>query len=167
VTRIGASHCESCRPSPHWHFFDYANAGRDVERCRVPAATNPQTVVALPEGRIVAESHGEFGGGTYLVDSRGRRTVLVPENTHALIHIHSKNVILAIAGLAHLGSNHGAVYAIRRVGPVWSAQKRVILPGEPQSTRALATGEILIDTLGGTVSIGPAFAIRLFQCRSQ
>lgn len=64
-------------------------------------------LVTLPTGWLVAFDLGEWGGALWWFDLQGEGTQLYYENVRQLLHF--EDTIYAATGLAHLGSDRGAL----------------------------------------------------------
>jgi HEAT repeat protein len=117
-------------PSPIETFFDYENLDdeidslqeADVPLLRFPVAVSPSERLVVENGHFIATDNGEWGGETKFIDSREHAHLVVSENTQALYR--TTTGALAVAGLAHMDSNKGAVYKLsKRADDSWAGEK--------------------------------------------
>jgi len=65
-------------------------------------------MIAVRDGRLVGEDHGEWGGSLWWISKDGRRRRwLSDENVHGFVKTSAG--VLVVVGLAHMGTNHGEV----------------------------------------------------------
>ncbi len=124
----------------------------------------PSLALRVDGGWLAGSNRGEWGGELAFIADGGVADVLLDEN---VVDIHRLgDQVVALTGLAHLMSNHGMVYAMRRdASGAWSARPWRALPGAPMESRPVSTGEVLIDVFGGgTVLLRPDGSFRMAPC---
>lgn len=120
----------------------------------------PSANVPFHGKSLLGTNNGEWGGTLSVVDTDGTATVLVPDNVVQLLP--EQDALFAFTGLAHLGSDRGAVYRIADQDGQVTAQKLTLLPGAP----AVVTAErndrgylaFLVVTTDGLVSFNPTYS---------
>jgi hypothetical protein len=96
----------------------------------------------------------------------GAATKILDKNISGL-HLFADGRIVAVTGLAHMGMDEGTLYTIACVpAKGCSASRWKTLPGAPRSSWLLETGELLVNTTGGSVLVAPDGALRLADCHS-
>jgi hypothetical protein len=104
---------------------------------------------------------GEWGGELmFLGDDHSQRNIL-EQNVEDIYALGTR--IVAVTGLAHLSMNLGMVYEIvRRADGVWIARRWRGLPGAPQASALVETGELLINAYeGGSILLSPDGSMRM------
>ena len=154
-------------PSPNRFpllFFSYEEVGFDLRSCGERYDPNRQagSEVAVDDGRLVWWNRGEFGGELEHVDLEGSRTTVLKDN---VVDVHAfDGSYLIVAGLAHMGLSHGALYRLERQGSRWTAGAWRRLPGAPYSSLVTEKGELLVHTYGGSMLVSPNGRMRMADC---
>jgi HEAT repeat protein len=111
---------------------------------------------------LLGGGRGEFGGELVAVSSAGQETV-IDDNIWAISRLGTR--IVALAGLAHLFSNHGMVYElVRDPRGSWLARPWRVLPGMPLGSALQTDGSWLIHTNGGSVVLSPGGGLTMTKC---
>jgi HEAT repeat protein len=164
----------------HAEFFSYSRVGWEVESLEedeanliqfpMAAIAEPSSIVTLKanqkaemgeqcgievnDGYLIGSDRGEWGGEIRFVDFKGHSRVIVRANTEAIYQ--TSQGVMAVTGLAHLGTNNGCVYKINKgADGRWTAIAWRTFPGAPKFSRALKDGRILISCHGGIVLVSP------------
>ncbi len=137
------------RPSPH-----------PVE---VPQHT-PDLALRVAGGWLLGANRGEWDGELIFAADDGRRQGVLGRNVEDIYRLGPQ--VIALVGLAHMGSNEGVVYRLRQAGSgEWTAEPWLQLPGAPYSSWPVDTGEILVNTHGGgTILIAADGSMRMAPC---
>lgn len=130
-------------------------ANRDVAEGKLPILSKPGSELSVPGGKLVATDNGEWGGAIEFVDESGRKQKIFDENASVLYQVGDE--IFALTGLAHMGSNEGAVAKIRKgERGEWIVANWRILPGDPRSAVVLKNGDLLANCFGsGLILVSP------------
>jgi len=139
----------------------------NLRRLKAEPPILPDLAVRVDDGWFVASNRGEFGGELVFVGDDRKQQWLLSGNVED-VHVLGHHII-AIAGLAHLTGNAGAIYDIVRAPDGrWRATQWRILPGAPEASWPVATGELLIQVYGGgTVLVSADGSMRMAPCRAQ
>lgn len=126
----------------------------------------PQVGLRVEGGWLVGSDHGEFGGELMLEPNRGPTTMVLNKNIIG-IHVLSDGRIVAVTGLAHMGINDGSLYSIAcEPAKACSASAWKVLPGAPRSSWLIKSGELLVNTEGGSVLVAPDGTLRMADCHA-
>lgn len=100
---------------------------------------------------IAGLNAGEFGGGVYTIDRRGRIETLIPDN--AIAAFKTSRSLFVATGLSHLGSSSGEIWVInlKRRTPV--LRRRIHLPLEPHGFEAAYRETLIMKGERGDVAI--------------
>ncbi len=150
VTRRGRTHT-GARSSIIFVFDRIARANRITPAPAITASNR----LTVPEGEFIGTDRGEWGGDLTFVAKHGAKQVILSENVHALVRLGAN--IIAITGLAHMGSNRGVLYrTVRDATGVWKAEPWRVLPGAPEWSAIQNGGASLwVACLGGTIQVEP------------
>jgi hypothetical protein len=109
------------------------------------------------DGWLVGFDAGEFGGGLWWSSEDGRAVKhLLEENVHALIA--QNGIPLVLTGLAHMGDDHGAIYAYHAgKKEAWGSLLRVAdLGSSPGAASLSEDGTLFVVTHKNIVRFGTA-----------
>jgi HEAT repeat protein len=138
----------------------------DKGRHTTSRRTIPQVGLRLEGGWLVGANHGEWGGEVIFKPDRGVVKTVLDENVTGL-HLLNDGRIVAVTGLAHLMMDSGALYRIACTAPNGcSATWWKALPGAPRASWFIETGELLINTTGGSVLVAPDGRLSMADCHS-
>jgi hypothetical protein len=108
----------------------------------------PDRRVELADGTLTGSNHGEWGGKIeWLAKGQRERVLVEAANTQALFA--RKDEVFALVGLAHLGTDEGALLRLRRDGKAWRAEKLLDLGSAPQAAYRIDADRVLVATTGG------------------
>ena len=129
-----------------------------------PAQRLPHVALRVDDGWLAGSDRGEWGGELVFINDNERIEMIVEDNVEDIYLLGGE--IVALTGLSHLGSNHGAVHRVRRdASGRWTAKQWRALPGAPQSSWTVETGEILVNMYnGGTILLDASGAFRVAPC---
>ncbi len=133
------------------------------QQFEVPQHT-PDLALRVAGGWLLGANRGEWGGELIFAGDDGRRQGVLGRNVEDIYRLGPQ--IIALVGLAHMGSNGGVVYRLRQAGSgEWTAEPWLQLPGAPYSSWPVETGEILVNTHGGgTILIAADGRMRMAPC---
>lgn len=81
-------------------------------------------------GTLIGNNEGEWGGEVKFQEQDGTSYTVVPDNSHGIFEMPYG--VVALTGLAHLGSNRGAIHLLTRPqGKSVTARELMQLPGAP------------------------------------
>ena len=110
--------------------------------------------IRVEDGCLVGSDRGEWGGEISFIDSSDKQTIIAEANTQSIYK--TKTGIIAVTGLAHLGTDSGFLFRLsRNANRQWTALKWRALPGAPIFSRPLTDGSLLISCNGGIVLVSP------------
>jgi HEAT repeat protein len=140
-----------------------AATGNFVEQ-RIAKVQIPHVALRVENGWLVGSNRGEWGGELAFIPDNGPAQILLNENVEDIYELGGQ--VVALTGLAHLMSNHGTVHALARgASGKWSATPWRALPGAPQSSWPVDTGEVLINVAsGGTLLLRQDGTFRISPC---
>ncbi len=129
----------------------------------VPQHT-PDLALRVAGGWLLGANRGEWGGELIFAADDGRKQGVLGRNVEDIYRLGPQTI--ALVGLAHMGSNEGVVYRLRQSGRgEWTAEPWLQLPGAPNSSWPVDTGEILVNTYGrGTLLISADGSMRMAPC---
>lgn len=147
-------------PPPPGASTDWRPSPQPVE---VPEHT-PDLALRVAGGWLLGANRGEWGGELIFAADDGHRQGVLGRNVEDIYRLGPH--LIALVGLAHLGSNDGAAYRLQQGGDgQWSAKPWLQLPGAPMSSWPVETGEILVNTYGGgTILIAANGQMRMAPC---
>lgn len=114
-----------CQPS---HEEVLAKAEK-TQAAVIQQAEAKQTLHAFG-GTIIGKDEGEWGGEVSFREPDGSAYTVISDNSHGVFEMHYG--VIALTGLAHLGTNRGTVHLLSRPhGSRVSATPLMQLPGSP------------------------------------
>lgn len=131
---------------------------------KTPLKQIPDLALKVTGGWLVGASRGEWGGEIVFIGDDGTQAKVLSANVEDIYQLG--NEIIATTGLAHLGSNSGMMFKLfRDENNEWVAKEWINLPGAPQSSWFVESGELLINVLrGGSILLSEDGAMRLAAC---
>ncbi len=131
---------------------------------KTPLKQIPDLALKVTGGWLVGASRGEWGGEIVFIGDDGTQAKVLSANVEDIYQLG--NEIIATTGLAHLGSNSGMIFKLfRDENNEWVAKEWINLPGAPQSSWFVESGELLINVLrGGSILLSEDGAMRLAPC---
>lgn len=143
---------------------------RDVNSSRVNGKhtrkqrTIPQVGVRVEAGWLVGSDQGEWGGELVLEPETGPAKTVLHTNI-AGVHVLGHAGVVAVTGLAHLGSDGGCLYTVSCTSATTCrATQWKQLPGAPRSSWITEAGDLLVNTTQGSVLVAPDGSIRMAEC---
>jgi hypothetical protein len=129
--------------------------------------TIPSVGLRVDGGWLVGANEGEWGGELVLKSDAGATAMVLQQNI-ASLHVLSDGRIVAVTGLAHLTIDEGSLYAISCTpATACTARWWKALPAAPRSSWLLETGELLINTNGGTLLVDLDGGLSLADCHAE
>jgi len=125
----------------------------------------PDLALRINNGWLAASNRGEWGGELVFHPDSGPAALVLEDNIEDVYEFGERYI--AVAGLAHLTMNSGLIYELSQdaVGK-WKAKEWLRLPGAPDSSWLVDTGELLINTIGGgSVLLSEHGAFRMASCK--
>ena len=124
----------------------------------------PQVALRVAAGWLLGANLGEWGGELVYAADDGRKQRVLDGNIEDIYNLGGQ--VIALGGVAHMIINEGAVHRLRlSAAGEWSAEPWLQLPGAPESSWPVETGEILVNTYGGgTVLIAADGSMRMAPC---
>lgn len=124
----------------------------------------PQVALRVGAGWLLGADRGEWGGELVYAADDGRKQRVLDGNIEDVYNLGGQ--VIALGGLAHMMFNEGTVHRLRQsAAGEWTAEPWLQLPGAPESSWPVETGEILVDTYGGgTVLIAADGGMRMAPC---
>lgn len=128
------------------------------------APRTPQVALRVAAGWLLGANRGEWGGELVYAADDGRKQRVLDGNIEDIYNLGGQ--VIALGGVAHMIINEGAVHRLRlSAAGEWSAEPWLQLPGAPESSWPVETGEILVNTYGGgTVLIAADGSMRMAPC---
>jgi HEAT repeat protein len=134
--------------------------GRHTSHHRTPAEVG----LRIRGGWLVGADQGEWGGELVFRAGDGSTTMVLPTNIQGL-HVLGSGRIVAVTGLAHLTSNDGILYQIDcPPSKPCTATPWKQLPGAPRSSWVLESGELLVNSFGGSVVAASDGRLAMAEC---
>ena len=125
VIALAALALVGCQPSRDDLRADAAQTQAEIIR----RAEAKQTLRAFG-GTVIGKDEGEWGGEIAFREPDGSVYTVIADNSHGIFAMPYG--VVALTGLAHLGTNHGAVYLLSRAaGAQVTATPLMQLPGAP------------------------------------
>jgi hypothetical protein len=126
-----------------------------IERVGTASSTGP---LATDDGQFEWWDSGEFGGGAVFRSAAGRVDTVIDDNVVALYAIGSE--IRALVGLAHMGSDRGAVLAVRRdARGIWTSARIADLGAAPYAHVRVSPDTTLVVTSKRALLVATSGAI--------
>lgn len=140
-----------------------------LERAQRRAAKeriSPQVALRVEDGWLAGGSRGEFGGEVVFLGDDGKQYAVVADNLEDLYVLGPRTI--AVAGLAHMMGNSGTIYELAHTDAGehrWQSKPWRILPGSPQRSWKVPSGELLIEMYNaGTILVAPDGSMRMAPC---
>ncbi len=130
--------------------FEFRSYGSDGRLQRKPKVQRAQCGLIVAEGELLGASRGEWGGELVQVRTVGSSSVGLDDN---VVGVHrTATGIVAVAGIAHLSLNYGALYRVEaRPDGTFTSTWWKRLPGAPIVSGFLEGGSLVIRCLDGDV----------------
>jgi hypothetical protein len=127
-----------------------------VPRVHSPESFSEYKAVRVRDGWLVGFNEGEFGAALYWFSTDGGRNYRISDD-QVVDFMKTPQGIIAIEGLAHLGSNSGSVVRIVKDAQTdrWISTKVKRLPQAPQSFVLLSDGRMFIVLYESLVLLTP------------
>jgi hypothetical protein len=148
--------------------LSYASTYRDIG----PAGENivraimrvPDVALRVENGWLAASDRGEWGGELVFIHDDGSTQTIYHGNVQDLYRLGGR--LVAVAGLAHMGTNHGEVLELARdAWGRWSAQIWRVLPYAPATSSLTQSGELLLTTVDNSlILLSPDGQMREAEC---
>lgn len=124
----------------------------------------PTVALRVDGGWLAGSDRGEWGGELVFVGDDGSQQKVIDENVEDIYRLGDRYVVTV--GLAHLGSNAGAVLELRHAADGhWQASPWRILPAAPQSSFLTRNGDLLVTVYTDTpIVISPDGTMRMAAC---
>jgi HEAT repeat protein len=122
-----------------------------------------QPHLRVDDGVLEGTDNGEWGGNLTFESNDGNREVLLTKNVHG---IHRTDYgIVAVTGLAHMGSNFGDLYRVEPLGHgTFSVVRWKVLPGAPRESGFRWNGELVVTCESGyVVALTPEGQLRVVE----
>lgn len=134
-------------------------------RHQTPTKQVPGVALRIEDGWLAGSDRGEWGGELVQIDGSGEAIVVIGDNIEDIYLLGEEYV--AVAGLAHLGLNSGMLYRLElQHDGIWTASPWQSLPGAPDSSWPVETGEILVNTFGGgSLLVSANGSMRMATCK--
>jgi HEAT repeat protein len=133
---------------------------------RLPALAVPGDVraVVVDGATIIGRDAGEWIGDLHVIDPRGVATKLLADNVLGLRKVG--DVVVVFTGLAHMGTDEGAVFRVQRDNDGWHAVPLVALPEAPYRIRAVphANAFVVVGERNAAI-VGVDGTIEAVACR--
>ena len=125
----------------------------------------PSLALRVDGGWLAGSNRGEWGGELVYVADNGKSTQLLDTNIEDIYQLGDRYI--ATAGLAHLSMNNGMIYQLMQTEDgTWQAKEWLMLPGAPDSSWLVETGELLINTIGGgSILLAKNGTMRMAECK--
>lgn len=124
----------------------------------------PTVALQVDGGWLAGSDRGEWGGELMFIGDDGSQQMVIEENVEDIYRLGDRYV--ATVGLAHLGSNTGAVLELRRdADGHWQASPWRVLPAAPQSSFLTRKGDLLVTVYSDTpIVVSPDGTMRMAVC---
>ncbi|MFL0796553.1 MAG: HEAT repeat domain-containing protein [Cellvibrionaceae bacterium] len=130
---------------------------------RTPIKQVPDMAIRTERGWLAGSSRGEWGGELVFIKAGTKPQLIMKENIEDIYKLGDRYI--TVTGLAHLGMNRGNIFELIEDTQGWFARPWRALPGAPQTSWFVETGEILINTYsGGSVLIKADGTMRMAEC---
>lgn len=131
---------------------------------RSPIDQIPDIALRTENGWLAGSSRGEWGGELVYIADGEKPVTILDKNIKNIYKLGNRYI--AVAGIAHMGLNTGIIYELTSTANGgWSYQSWRTLPGAPQSSWLVETGELLVNTFGGgSILISHNGSMRMAQC---
>jgi HEAT repeat protein len=142
---------------------DPADATAPVEQ-GIDLPDVPALALRVGNGWLTGTDNGEWGGELDFVGDDGSRQIVIKENIEDIYRLG--NDYVAVTGLAHMLMNNGLIYRLEQASnDRWTATPWRALPGAPNSSWPVETGELLINVnRGGSILVDRTGAMRMMPC---
>ena len=146
-------------PDLHREVLSYDAHGEHTTRGRV----SPQLGIRLVSGWLVGADRGEFGGELVFERDGRASAIVLQQNVHGIHQMPDGRIVVA-TGSSHLLSNAGALYLVACDTERCRATRWKRLPGAPSDSWQTRSGELIVNTLGGSIVVSADGALRMADC---
>lgn len=114
----------------------------------------PSVFAQVDDGWLVGFNHGEFGAAIYWFSRDGSRNYKI-SNHQIVDYVSTPEGMLAVEGLAHLGSSQGSLIRIGRTNGEgrWKTESLTRLPAAPYAVSRCRDGMLLITLSDSLVAV--------------
>lgn len=119
----------------------------------------PDVAVRVEGGWLTGSDRGEWGGELVFAGDEGARVKIMDANVEDIYE--SGTSYLVVAGSGDRGQIHRL--ARDRTG-IWTAKFWLSLPGAPRASLLTEAGDLVIDTVAGTVVVANGGEMRMAEC---
>jgi HEAT repeat protein len=123
----------------------------------------PRVGLRVASGWLVGADDGEFGGELVFKGDDGTSRTVLDANVKS-IHLMPDGRMVVPTGLAHLMSNKGALYVVACDASSCRATLWKRLPGAPRDSWLTESGELHLNTEGGSIVVAPDGSMRMADC---
>jgi hypothetical protein len=118
--------------------------------------SGPSAFARVDDGWLVGFNHGEFGAALYWFSTDGNRNYKISDH-QVVDFVPTADGILAVEGLAHMGTSRGSLIRIACVKgeTQWKAKRLTELPFAPYAVSRRRDGELLITLSNSLVAVTP------------
>ncbi len=122
----------------------------------------PQVGLRIGKAWLVGGNEGEWGGELMFLRDGGTPVRVLEANVTGIHRVGER--IVVVAGLAHLNRSYGRLYSVACdergcMGTRWKE-----LPGAPENSRVVGTGDLLVSTQGGALLVSPDGRMQTAAC---
>jgi hypothetical protein len=130
-----------------------SSSGSSLQIARNPPSRATQSI-DLPDGRLVGENRGEFGGEVWWEPRSGGRQSIARTNPVAFVQVGG--VVYGLVGLAHMFSDAGSLVRFeRRSDGSWQMTTTLDLGSAPHAAFAAADGTLFVVLTGALARVTP------------
>lgn len=123
----------------------------------------PDIALKVDGGWLAGSDRGEWGGELVFLSEAGETVQLLDTNIEDIYKLGEQYI--AVTGLSHLFVNNGLIYQLHKQGNEWQVKPWINLPGAPETSWFVETGELLINTSGGgSILLSPEGNLRMAPC---
>jgi HEAT repeat protein len=154
---------EDTKPDPETGIIEVTP--QNIVEHRKELTQIPAMALRVADGWIAGSNRGEWGGELVFINDSGDQQIIADTNVEDVYLLGDR--LVAVTGLAHLGINEGMLLQLSRSeSGVWTSTPWRSLPGAPQSSTLVETGELLVNGVnGGSVLIADDGVMRMVPCK--
>lgn len=156
---------EDTKPDPETGIIEVTP--QNIVEHRKELTQIPAVALRVADGWIAGSNRGEWGGELVFISDSGDQQIIADTNVED-VHLLGDRVV-AVTGLAHLGISEGDILQLSRSeSGIWTSAPWRSLPGAPQSSTLVETGELLVNVAnGGSVLISDDGVMRMVPCKDE
>lgn len=121
-----------------------------------------KSVMKVDDGYLVGFDNGEFGGSLYWFSKDGKQKDKIARKNIKQF-VWRNNLLYAIAGLNHMGSDYGSIHLITNPNGKWAVKDYLTLPNAPMAVALDSHENLIIATSSALLAVDTNKQITLLE----